>query len=226
MSRESTIERIKKLLELAANNPSEAEATAAALAAQRLIAQHDVRDEELMQTADEVIAEIKSGNYKGNPWAVMLAHAIADNFRCRLYLQANGNRDWFTGRLHKTAERVVFMGRETDATAATETFNKLFEIGNKLAAKEVREHLKMYGTSRGVKNSYLIGYVDGIRGELETQCKALALVCPQEVKDYAAERTNGMRGTSTSLRGGYDGGSYERGKVAGRDTMRAGSITA
>ena len=51
MSRESTIERIKKLLELAANNPSEAEATAAALAAQRLIAQHDVRDEELMHTA-------------------------------------------------------------------------------------------------------------------------------------------------------------------------------
>jgi hypothetical protein len=225
MSRENTIERIKKLLELAANNPSEAEATAAALAAQRLIAQHDVRDEELMQTAEEVIAEIESGNFKGNPWAIMLAHAIVDNFRCRMYLTANGYRNWYSGRMCKTDQRVVFMGRETDATAATETFNRLFEIGNKLAAREAREQLRLYGTARGVKNSFLLGYVDGIKGELEAQCMALALFCPKEVSDYADERTSNMASTTSHIRNGGDGYSYGRGKVAGRDTMRAGSIS-
>lgn len=224
MSREKTINRIKKLLELAANNPSESEAAAAALKAQRLIAEHDVADSELMMTAEEAITEMKSGNYKGNPWAVRLANAIADNFRCRLYLTYTGTKSWWTGRTTKESQRVVFMGYETDAQAATETFNSLFEIGNRLASAEVRRARREYGTASGVKNSFLLGYVNGIRTELERQTKALVLVRPKAVNDYADEVTSGFARSTNTVRNAYDNGSYSRGQSAGRDAMRSGRI--
>ena len=223
-NREDTIRRIKALLELAGNNPSEQEAQAAALAAQRLIAQHHINNNELLMTAEEAIEEIKSGNYKGNPWAISLAHAVADNFRCRLYLTYEGYKSYYTNRTTKTDERIVFMGYETDATAAKETFDRLFSIGNRLADKECREARKKYGTSRGVKNSFLMGFVNGIRTELEKQCVALVLVRPKEVDDYADDRTSGFRTTNHSVRNTYDGSAYERGKQAGRDSMRGGRL--
>ena len=224
MNREKTIDRIKKLLELAANNPSESEATAAALKAQRLIAEHNVADSELMKTAEEAIAEIRSGNYKGNPWAVRLAHAIADNFRCRLYLAYTGTKSWWTGRTTKDSQQVVFMGYETDAQAATETFNRLFEIGNKLANAEARRVRRCNGTASGVKNSCLLGYVNGIRTELEKQTTALVLVRPKAVNDYADEVTSGFKTSRSTLRNAYENDSYGRGQSAGRDAMRGGRI--
>lgn len=223
-TREDTIRRIKNLLELAGNNPSEYEAQAAALAAQRLIAQHNIRDNELLMTADEVIEEIESGNYKGNPWAVKLAHAIADNFRCRIYFTYEGYKSYWTDRFTKTEERVVFMGYETDAIAAKETFDRLFSIGSKLAEKECRKARKERGTASGVKNSFLLGFVAGIRAELEKQCTALVLVRPKEVDDYADDKTSGFRSINHSVRNAFKGSAYEHGKAAGRDSMRGGRL--
>ena len=222
-SRENTIEKIKKLLDLATNNPSEEEATAAALMAQRLIAKHDVQDDELLEKAPENISELESTNWHGNPWAVSLGHAIADNFRCQLYLRASGYKRW-SGHVTKTDERVVFMGYETDAEAATATFDRLYEIGNRLAASEARKARKKYGTAAGVKNSFLLGFVSGIRSELEKQATALMIVTPKEVSDYAAEATAGMRGFKSRVRNAYEGDAFGRGQEAGRDAMRGGRL--
>ncbi len=222
-NREKTIEKIKKLMELAANNPSEAEATAAALKAQRLIAEHDVNDLELMERAPEDIAELESCDWHGNPWAVTLGHAIADNFRCQLYLHFGGYKGW-SGRVKKTSEQIVFIGYETDAAAATTTFNRLFEIGNRLANAEARRVRKLYGTARGVKNSFLLGFVKGIRDELEKQSVALVLVTPKAVSDYTEEVTSGFKSTHHSVRNAYDSGAYGRGREAGGDAMRASRL--
>ena len=225
-TREKTIDRIKKLLELAANNPSEMEAAAAALAAQRLIAQHHIEDNELMtEVSEENIEEIKSTDFKGNPWAVELAHVIADNFRCRLYFTYRCTKNYWTGRTSKKDQRVVFMGYETDATAATETFNHLFEIGMKLADKECRKARQMYGTASGVKNSFLLGFVDGIQDELEKQCVALVLVTPREVDDYANDKTAGFETMNTSVTNAYDGKSYDSGRGAGRDAVSGSRLS-
>lgn len=223
-NRENIIEKIKKLLDLAADNPSEEEATAAALMAQRLIAKHDVQDIELLDKAPEDITELKSTDWHGNPWAVRLGHAIADNFRCQLYLNASGYKTW-SGRVRKTNEYIVFMGFQTDAEAATATFDRLYEIGAKLANAEVRKARSMYGTAAGVKNSFLVGFVDGIRSELEKQATALMIVTPQAVNDYATERSAGMRGCRKAVRGAYSGAAYDRGQEAGRDAMRGGRLS-
>jgi hypothetical protein len=179
----------------------------------------------MMEVTEENIEEIKSTNFKGNPWAVRLAHAVADNFRCRLYLSYTGTKNYWTGRTSKDDQRVVFMGYETDAMAATETFDRLFEIGKKLADKECRKARQMYGTASGVKNSFLLGFVKGIKDELEKQCVALVLVTPKEVDDYANDVTSGFRTVNTGVRNAYDNGAYSSGRSAGRDAMRGGRLS-
>ena len=219
MTRENLIERIKKLLSLASDNPSASEAAAAALKAQKLIADNDVSKEELYEKVEENISEVCSNEFKGNLWALHLARAIADNFRCQLFRRSVQE---YTGVHHM----VVFVGYETDAQAATLTFNKLFEMGNRLADAEARIARSKYGTARGVRDSFLVGrgdggYVGGIRKELEKQSHELMLVRSQEVNDYFEKATAGCGYVRTGRRRPYSDDSASRGYSAGRDALRS-----
>lgn len=222
MANKAIIDRIKKLLALAKNNTNTAEATAAALKAQKLIADNDVSKADLYQDEPENICEVvDETNIKGNPWAKRLASAIADNFRCRWYLSQDGTRDMWTGRVTTTNLSVVFMGYETDAEAARVTFDRLYEVGTKLANAEARRVRNETGSAYGVKNSFLLGYVSGIRKELEKQSVALVLIRPKAVDDYADDRTKGFRTSRSTVRNaGYDS-AYDRGQTAGRDSVRS-----
>lgn len=219
MAREQIIDRIKKLLALAGNNANAAEATAAALKAQKLIADNDVSKHELYEKVTDEISEVYSKTYKGNLWSLKLARVIADNFRCQLY------------RHHKaeyggSTNQIVFVGYETDAQAATLTFNRLFEIGNRLADAEVRAARRRYGTATGVKDSYLMGrgdggFVGGIRSELEKQCHELMLVRSQEVDEYFDEATRGFGKVHQRRRRAYSEGYESMGYRAGQDALRS-----
>ena len=225
MADQKIIDRIKKLLALAKDNVNAAEATAAALKAQKLIAEYDVSKVDLYgEKRDEITEVYNEHNIKNNPWGKRLAWAIADNFRCRWYTHYEGSKSYWTGRTTKTSENVVFMGYETDAQAAKVTYDRLYEIGLKLANRECRLARERYGTAQGVKNSFLLGYVDGIRKELEKQCEALVLVRPKAVDDYANERTRGFAKGSSTVRNAYDNGSYNSGKRAGRDSVRSARL--
>lgn len=225
MADEKIIERIKKLLALAKNNINAAEATAAALKAQKLIADYDVSKADLYGEKKDEITEVENElNIKSNPWAKRLAHAIADNFRCRLYINWEGYKNFWTGRSTKTAEHIVFMGYETDALAAKVTYDKLYEVGLKLANAECRRVRERYGTASGVKNSFLLGYVKGIRDELEKQSVALVLVRPKAVDDYAEERTADFSQSRSTVRNANVGSSYDSGRKAGRDSVRSARL--
>ena len=224
MSRENIIARIKKLLALAKDNMNVAEATAAALKAQKLVADYDVSKDELYKEEPEVITEVKSNDIVGNPWSKHLANAIANNFRCRYFTQSSGYTGW-SGRMRTTSEHIVFMGYETDAEAATVTFDHLFDIGGKLANAEVRRVRKQHGTATGVRNSFLLGFVKGIETELEKQTQALMLIRPQAVNDYAANRTKGFRPCRSTVRNAYKGTSFDNGTTAGRDAVRAARLS-
>lgn len=225
MANKGIIERIKKLLALSKGNTNTAEATAAALKAQKLIAEYDVSKFDLYGEEADEITEVESSNVRGNPWARRLAHVIANNFRCRIYINVtNAGYDFWTGKKDVT-EGIVFMGYETDAEAARVTFDRLFEIGNKLAGAEVRRIRNLYGTASGVKNSYLMGYVKGIEDELEKQCVALVLVRPKAVDDYADERTAGFTTSRRTVRGARRGASFDSGRTAGRDNVRSARLS-
>lgn len=225
MADKSIIDRIKKLLALAKGNTNAAEATAAALKAQKLIADYDVSKADLYEDEPEDIRSVTNGNsIKGNPWARRLAHAIADNFRCRWYMDRSGTRDMRTRRVTIDDIHVVFVGYETDAEAATVTYDRLYEIGNKLANAEVRRSRREQGTACGVKNSFLLGYVDGIRKELEKQSMALILVRPKAVDDFYEELSSDFTTSHSSVRNAHYGSAYDNGRQAGRDSVRSARL--
>ena len=224
MADKKIIDRIKKLLALAKENTNAAEATAAALKAQKLIAEYDVSKAELHEDEPENLVEVKSdSDTHGNPWGVSLASAVADNFRCRLYLNSTSVYDHWTGR-SKSHRRIVFMGYDTDAEAAKVTFDRLYEIGTKLANAACRRERELYGTASGVKNSFLMGFVKGIRDELEKQSVALVLVRPKAVDDFADEVTSNFRTVRTRVSNSGDRDAYNDGRRAGRDSVRSARL--
>lgn len=117
----------------------------------------------------------------GNKWKYRLAGIIAKNFRCKYF---------FRGK-----SIVVFYGYEVDAEIAAETFKFLFTIGNKAATNfynKMRNEAVRCGRffdGTGIKNCFLVGFLEGISEVLDKQCTALMIVVPQEVNEGYAERT-------------------------------------
>lgn len=218
-SRESVINKIKALFERTTENGcTEAEAIAAALMAQRLIVRYDVTDAELSEhRTDEPVVEVYSAKVSRN-WATKLASVIARSFRCKMYRHREGCRG-------EKMKNFVFMGYETDATAARVAFDYLYCIGNKLANEEARRQREVFGgySSRGIRTSFCAGFARGVGDELEKQSVALMVVTPQRVEDAFEERTAGW-GTWTARTTLTDPEAYGNGRQAGRDAARARSI--
>ena len=210
--RAKILERIKKLMALADNKgATEAEAMAAALAAQKLIAEYDVEDWELHSKDAEPMVEEQSDTVSRR-WRWHLAGVIAPAFRCRSFENNTWNEE--TRRRDK---RMGFFGYKTDARAAALTFNMLYRIGNRLA----RRYSK--GRRVGTYNSYIVGYVNGIKSELEKQTQALMIVVPPKVneayEEFAAGFTKAGSVALTCNEQARD--AYEQGLQDGRDAVRA-----
>ena len=181
MENERIIEKIRKVLELSKNNPSEEEARAASLQAQKLLAKYhlEIGDIESEEANVEDIGEVKTYVGMGNKWKYCLAGVVSKNFRCRHY---------YSGK-----DTIVFYGHATDAEVAREVFNFLFNEGNRKAKAKQREAKKIYGITNGVFNAYIMGYLKGVQEALEEQCTALVLVVPKEVNEKYEEISTGFK---------------------------------
>ena len=217
---EKIIEKIKKVLELSRNNPSEEEAKSAALKAQKLMAQYHISMAEVDEVTDieNIVEEVVNvGN--GKKWKYRLAGVLAKNFRCRYF---------FYGR-----QAVVFYGYETDAKIAAETFKYLFKVGNKAANSYYN---KMYYDASasyegfrgsGIMNSFLVGFVNGIRDALDKQCTALMIIVPPEVEESCDDRLkNCSKSIDSTLRtAGFRGQeARQAGYTKGRSAMESKQI--
>lgn len=211
---EKMLEKVKKLLSLAGNNPSEEEAIAASLKAQELIAKYNLDlsdlDKEKLEISQE---EYTTGVDKS--WKYGLAQAVADNFRVMNY--------WVGKR------KVVFYGYKQDAMVAVSVFEYLFKTGERGARAACRKSYKEYGTETGVYYSYTRGFTAGVKSALEVQSTALMVVTPQEVKEsyenYSAE--NGFK-TLGGFRNGSENGvsrkAYNEGFNDGRTAGSSRSL--
>lgn len=221
-STEKIIEKIKKVLELSKNNPSQEESKAAALKAQKLMAEYHISMVEVEAVEDiENIVEKKVNVGMGNKWKYFLSGIIAKNFRCKYF---------YYGK-----DTVVFYGYEMDANIAAMTFEFLFKTGNK-AANNYYQRLKSeaqknneYFFGKGIKNSFLSGYIQGIKEVLEKQCTALMIVIPEKVeKEY--ENISGNFETmhnKIKTRGNYQGEQARvEGRKAGKNTIQSKGIEA
>lgn len=218
--REAIIAKIKKLFALAENNPSEKEALAAALKAQKLIADNDVTKDELHvdEEADQTVSDIATESQRYAKWTLSFAAVIAENFRCKSYRCGRH----YNGVVYYSHH---FMGYETDAIAARTTFEALRTIGEQLASQKASECRRLYGTARGVKNSFLTGFMNGVRSELEKQSQELMLVCPTPVKmeyDEFCKQNKVKKEKSRLTMGPID--ASQSGFSAGRDAVRSGRM--
>lgn len=217
-NRETTLKKIEKLLALAAKNPNEHEAIAAALKAQELMAKYniklaDVQDEGQKGEMFKAIYEA-SNKHEMKKWKIGLAGIIAKNFCCEHYFMGGNN--------------VVFYGYKKDAQIALEVFRFLYETGNKLAVRYYHKCKKEGRETRGIMNTYLVGFREGVKEVLDKQCTALMIVVPKEVTESFKEMTTGpgWGNISSKLSMSGDGRAYASGKEDGKTAASARAIEA
>ena len=216
--KDSVIAKIKALFARTTENGcTEAEAVASALAAQRLIPQYNVLDDELSERGPSAIAEVRSAPVSRN-WAGPLADVVSRSFGCESYLFYESRRG---------GKKVfVFMGDEANASAARSTFDFLYRVGSRLANDEARRQrdLCVVRCTRGIRPSFCMGFVQGVEDEFDRQSAALMVVVPKRVTDAFDKRVAGCAA--------FDGRSsianptaYSKGWHAGREAAqeRSGS---
>ena len=217
MTDEKIIERIKNILELSMNNPSEEEAKAAALKAQELLAKYhiDMREVEGLDDIEDIDAQYTSVG-KGKKWRFTLASIVARNFRCKTF---------------KYGDEVAFYGYKTDVDIAISTYEYLFTVGQKGGRHQAHVVFGQTGTSSGVYNSYVLGFTEGVKEALDSQCTALKLVTPEEVKSAFEDYSKGFGKSTYHVKINANCANYdevhqarESGKQAGRSAMSARAI--
>lgn len=205
-TQDTIINKIKKLLALAGNNPSEQEAQAAYAKAQALMAQYSIElSEESGEEVEIVAMPCKHSNNEG--YRKLLAVVIADNFRVKAFMSGN---------------TVMFFGAKMDVEIAVEVFNHAYRFSHNRGLKLERNARNEGRTTKGVANSYWSGFIAGLKAILDEQCKALMLITPKEVEDAWEEKVKGMKKGSGGQRftNGVNYGAYMQGYEEGQEHMR------
>jgi hypothetical protein len=170
-------DKIQKLLALAGNNPNEAEAEAALLKAQELMAQYNV-DMDGLQTGATIKHELVMTKVKAHSLNNTLSVIIGHSFACRPII---------VGKLG-------FFGREDNAKAAASAMEFAYIVmhkGQRRIAKEMGVYHK--AGQAYYQNSYAKGFLAGLKSSLDAQTVALAVVVPQDVHDAFNERFAGAK---------------------------------
>ena len=205
------IAKIEKLLALAGNNPSEAEAQAAMLKAQKLMAEHNLdmaQFQDKSQEKKEAITEYFRGYHNTN-WAISLARVICDNFRCNL-LRAPGYG-------------LVFIGLKEDVAICKAVFSFAAQVLDKNMAKLRRQYRKQNLPTDGISGDYAAGFIAGLRDKYKEQVEknnwGLILVKDALVEQKTKDITNprGKPHSGKKLNRSGDMGLYTKGYQDGKN---------
>lgn len=211
---EKILEKIKKLFELANNNPSAEEAKSAALKAQELMTQYHITAIELDNIDLDKVEEIEevAVNLAPKKWKYDLARICAPNFRCQFF--------YFGKKI------LIFYGHKTDATIAAETFKYLFKVGDALGKRLYYEAKCAFKDTTNVYNSCVMGFCAGVREALAEQSKALMVIVPEDVKAAYKTRTANCR--SMHIRGPHstDAAAYDKGREHGYHAMKRNALNS
>lgn len=211
---EKILEKVRKLLALVGNNPSQEEATAAALKAQQLISKYNLNLTDIeKETLEMSQAEYETGVDKS--WKYGLANTVSDNFRVCCF--------WINRR------KVVFYGYKQDVEVASQVFGFLFKTGERGARAACRVAYKERGTESGVYYSYTRGFTSGVKSALDAQSTSLMIVTPKEVKESyeTYKREAGLvplGGGRNGSEGGVNNSAFNKGRKDGKDAISQRSI--
>ncbi len=224
--REKTVSQIKKLIALAGNNPSHAEAHAAMLMAQTLMAKHDLHQKDVECEHELEVYETPVATecrYKIPFWQKALMRVIARNFKCGYYYQRRGGK-----------RRIVIVGLEDDTRvcllmvefAFAHYKNSWASFLNNRKAEDKGLHTR--SDTKIKKNDFTSGFVVGMKEAFEknVQEKGLIIVHPDQV----IQRMKSLKLTTVTTRPRKSLGDAEAkhaGYIAGLNAKRTsdGAIT-
>lgn len=204
------LDKIKKLLALAGNNPEQAEAAAALAKAQELMAKFGVQESDLDSTVVKYACKpAKHSNNEG--YRSPLAMVIGPNFRCKVII--------IGGTIH-------FFGHESDVDICVEVFNYAYKVSHNQGLKLEREARKAGNTTHGVANSYWLGFIDGLKKAFDAQSTALMIIVPNDVNtefDTQYPSTELYKG-GMSKHISYNGRAYNQGVTDGKSHLNSRRI--
>lgn len=157
MTEKNIISKIEKLLALAGNNPSEAEAQVAMLKAQKLMAEYNLdmaQFKDQPQEKKEAVTEYFKG-YHNTGWAISLAKVICDNFRCNL--------------LRAAGYGLVFVGLKEDVAICKAVFTFAVNTLDKNMMKLRRQYRKQGLPTDGISGDYAAGFIAGLKAKYKEQ---------------------------------------------------------
>lgn len=223
--REKLVSRIQKLLALASRNPSAAEAEVALLQARKLMAEHDVRDADVVEQQDKVDAAEVMSSGRMNDLKVAVLAAIAAAHRCRL----------MRSRRRHAQTTIKLIGFERDRAVVVALNDWAWRSVSSAAdrfVKQTRERFAKNGMTAHrsdlltVRRSFVLGFASGLSQAYRQQIEAnpqwaLVLATPPEVQEFLDRETNGR--AHTSNRGQVDGNAFRAGVTAGTEHVSATS---
>ena len=191
MDKDTIKSKIKKLLALAGNNPSDEESYSALQKAQQLMAEYKISEGEITDKEEKKCVQVKTrfsfGSRSSDHYLGELADVIADNFCCVNYLsKPYGSRTRY----------ICFMGLEVDVQVAIEVMtlaNMAIIRGYNRVYKEMCKEYNMdYMPAKyfnPAKEGYVEGYIKGLQSVLNKQKEqnqewGLVLVAPEEAQQF------------------------------------------
>lgn len=204
-------DKIQKLLALAGNNPSEAEAQAALLKAQALIAKYNI-DMESIEEAPEYKYELITTTVKSHQLNNQLGHILANAFACKIII---------------VGSKISFFGRSDNVRAVSSAMEFAFKVMRRGGNKATRDNGYIPGHQGAAHfyNSYVIGFLNGLKDVLDAQTVALAVVVPEDVKSEFNKMFPKVRMIkSTGIKEAFGKRAYESGYHDGSNVMNSRSL--
>ncbi len=220
-NKEAVISKIRKVLALAINNPSEEEGENAMLTAQRLMAENNIVSADIKEVAEtkEIIKGVGNSVKKSVWWHGNLALIIANNFRCYVYISKNRSSG---------TTQTIFLGLKGDVELAKEVYTYAITLIDHTSKKYAQEN-KHLGTTTGIKNQYILGFLAGLKSKFDEQVKnnnwGLIIVKDTLVTQAHAKLHLGFIKPSR-MRASYNDTARDAGYIQGKQfTPIAGSLT-
>jgi len=220
--KESLLEKIKKLLNMANDGRGNTnESQAALLKAQKLMAENGISHTDIEMRINSEI-EVTDSSIMGFKnlvwWHGSLGKIICENFKCFCYI--NQRRNGYKELL----KSVNFVGFDEDVTVAKEIFYyAIMMIEYHTEIYTINFKLENTGTRnmKSIENSFIQGYLNGLHKKFEEQKVqnkkewGLVLVMDKKVDDYLKSNLN-LKQSNKRVRTNKDMAHYEKGFDEGK----------
>ena len=212
MGKESIIEKVRKALALAADNPNDNEAQNAMLLAQKLMAKHQLEMSEVeisVNNTKEVKDDTAFSKSSLQWWIKQLAVIIGDNFRCNPYIG---------GGKTKT---INFIGLKEDVEICKSVYQYAIKVIDHNVNQYMKDLRKQGFPTKGVRNDWIIGFMNGLRDKFKEQIEkedwGLVLVKDDAVVEYTKNMKLRSGGRSKAVNTGGNNMAREAGYTTGKN---------